>query len=93
VVVDSPHAIEEAGEMIQAAAAGFLPADKITTLAALSVEKTHIPADGLIVFKSVGTALQDLALARHCYEALRDQPGVPMLPDLAASESGSKRTM
>jgi alanine dehydrogenase len=86
VVVDSPHAIEESGEMIQAAAAGFLPAATVATLAALSVDKTQIPAEGLVLFKSVGTALQDLALTRHCYEALRDQPGVPVLPDLVTGE-------
>ena len=82
VVVDSPHAIEEAGELIQAAAAGFLPAKKCMTLAALSAGETQIPSDGLIIFKSVGTALQDLALARHCYEILREQTGIPALPDL-----------
>jgi alanine dehydrogenase len=81
VIVDSPHAIEEAGELIQAAASGFLPAEKRATLAAL-VSGHPIPADGLIVFKSVGTALQDLALARRCHELLREQTGIPALPGL-----------
>ena len=36
----------------------------------------------MIVFKSVGSALQDLALARHCYEALRNEPETPVPPDL-----------
>jgi alanine dehydrogenase len=82
VVVDSPHAVEEAGELIQAAAAGFLPGKKCTTLAALSAGQTQIPGEGMIIFKSVGTALQDLALARHCYETLRQQAGIPVVPDL-----------
>ena len=82
VVVDTPHAIEEAGELIQAKAAGFLADDKVATLAALAADKAQIPADGMIVFKSVGSGLQDLALARHCYQALPRQPGIPVLPDL-----------
>lgn len=82
VVVDTPHAIEEAGEMIQAAAAGLLPQEKRATLASLVAEKMHIPAEGMILFKSVGSALQDLALARHCYAMLRDDPGLRVLPDL-----------
>jgi ornithine cyclodeaminase/alanine dehydrogenase-like protein (mu-crystallin family) len=82
VVVDTPHAIDEAGELIQAKAAGFLPAAKLTTLAALAADQARIPADGMILFKSVGSALQDLALARHCYETLRNEPDIPVLPDL-----------
>jgi len=82
VVVDTPHAIEEAGELIRAKAAGFLPAAKVTTLAALSAGEAQIPADGMILFKSVGSALQDLALARHCHETLRDEPGFATFPDL-----------
>jgi ornithine cyclodeaminase/alanine dehydrogenase len=82
VVVDTPHAIDEAGELIQAKAAGFLADAKVTTLAALAADKAQIPADGMIVFKSVGSALQDLALARHCYEAVRNEPEMPVLPDL-----------
>jgi alanine dehydrogenase len=82
VVVDTPHAIDEAGELIQAKAAGFLPAEKVTTLAALAADKARIPAGGMILFKSVGSALQDLALARHCYEAVRNAPEIPTLPDL-----------
>jgi ornithine cyclodeaminase/alanine dehydrogenase-like protein (mu-crystallin family) len=82
VVVDTPHAIDEAGELIQANAAGFLPDAKVTTLAALAAEQAQIPADGMILFKSVGSALQDLALARHCYEVVRNEPEIPVLPDL-----------
>ena len=82
VVVDTPHAIDEAGELIQAKAAGVLGPEKVTTLSALSADETQIPAEGMILFKSVGSALQDLALARHCYEAVRNEPEIPVLPDL-----------
>jgi ornithine cyclodeaminase/alanine dehydrogenase-like protein (mu-crystallin family) len=85
VIVDSPHAIEEAGELIQANAKGLLTASRLSTLAVLAAGGAPIPADGLVIFKSVGSALQDLALVRHCYELLRAQGGIPVLPDLHCS--------
>lgn len=77
VVADSPHAAHEAGDMIQAAAAGALPAEKFCTLAEAVTGRTKVPAAGMITFKSVGTALQDLALAGSYYERLGNQPGLP----------------
>jgi hypothetical protein len=41
-----------------------------------------VPREGLIAFKSVGSALQDLALAGRYYELLKTS-GVPTAPDLA----------
>ena len=55
--MDTPHALDEAGELIQAKAAGFLPPARVTTLAALAADQARIPADGMILFKSVGSAL------------------------------------
>lgn len=84
VIVDSLHAIDEAGELRQAAAAGELPESKRATLAQLVTGAVTAPAEGLVVFKSVGTALQDLALAAHYYEVLADRPGVVMAPNVAS---------
>jgi alanine dehydrogenase len=84
VIVDSLHAIDEAGELRQAAAAGELPDTKRATLAQIVTGTVAIPADGLIMFKSVGTALQDLALAAHYYEVLAGRPGVVMAPNVAS---------
>jgi alanine dehydrogenase len=84
VVVDSLHAIDEAGELRQAAAAGELPEIKRATLAQLITGTVSVPAEGLVVFKSVGTALQDLSLAAHYYEVLAGRPGVVMAPDVAS---------
>ena len=83
VVADSKHAQHEAGEMIQAAASGDLPAEKLATLADVVTGKRAVPAAGMIVFKSVGTALQDLALAGRYYELLgarTDLPGAVNFP-------------
>lgn len=84
VVVDSPHAIDEAGELRQAVAAGELPNAKRATLAQLVTGTVTVPPTGLVVFKSVGMALQDLALAARYYELLAGRPGVVMAPDVAS---------
>jgi len=83
VIVDSRHALDEAGELIQAVASGALREYAWMTLAALGNDS--VPPDGLVIFKSVGTALQDLALAGECYERLRDSDHVPVFPDLDCS--------
>ena len=77
VVVDSPHAAHEAGDLIQAAQAGALPAEKLKTLAQIVAGDTALPAGGMIAFKSVGTALQDVALAGRYYELLGARAGLP----------------
>lgn len=81
VVADSPHAQHEAGDLIQAIEAGALPAEKLSTLAAIVTGKTTVPPAGLVVFKSVGTALQDLALAGRYYELLGARVGLPGCTD------------
>jgi ornithine cyclodeaminase/alanine dehydrogenase len=82
VVMDSMHALEEAGEMRRAVAAGALPEAKRATLADLVAGTISVPRHGLITFKSVGMALQDLALASRCYDRLcgaHAGPGVASL--------------
>jgi ornithine cyclodeaminase len=69
-VVDSQHAFHEAGDLIMAAKAGALPEAKQATLGQILTGSRSVPAEGLIVFKSVGMALQDLALAARYYELL-----------------------
>jgi alanine dehydrogenase len=84
VVVDSQHALEEAGELRQAIASGALPESKRATLAQVVTGAASVPAEGLIAFKSVGMALQDLALAVHYYELLGGRAGLPAAPDLGS---------
>lgn len=84
VVVDSARAVEEAGDLQQAAQRGYVAAEKQGTLAQIVTGQKAVPAQGRVVFKSVGTALQDLALAARCYEALRDRGGLPEAADLAS---------
>ena len=74
VAVDTLHALEEAGELRQAVAAGVLPESRRATLGQIVTGAASIPRDGLVVFKSVGSALQDLALASRYYELLGAKP-------------------
>ena len=83
VVADSPHAQHEAGDLIQAAAAGALAGGRLVTLADIVTGRCTLPANGMVAFKSVGTALQDVALAGRYYELLGargDLPSAPQFP-------------
>ena len=84
VVTDTRHAIDEAGELRRAVAAGALPEQKRATLADVVAGTVTMPEDGLVVFKSVGSALQDLALAARYYEVLGARPDLPQASDLAS---------
>jgi len=77
VVVDTLHALEEAGELRQATRAGVLPEAKRATLGQVVTGSAAVPGEGLIVFKSVGSALQDLALASRYYEKLGERRDLP----------------
>ena len=76
-VVDTLHALEEAGELRQAVAAGALPEAKRATLGQVVTNSVRVPGDGMVAFKSVGSALQDLALASRYYEKLRAKSEFP----------------
>lgn len=91
VVVDTPHAVEEAGDLRAATAADVLPKSKVATLAQMVKGEIRAPARGLVVFKSVGTALQDLALASRYYELLKDRPGTMHGPDVASLRDPARR--
>ena len=67
-----------------AIAAGALPESERATLGTIITGAASVPAAGLIVFKSVGTALQDLALAARYYELIGASAGVPTATDLAS---------
>jgi ornithine cyclodeaminase/alanine dehydrogenase len=84
VVMDSTNALEETGELKQAIAAGVLPETKRATLAEVVSGAKTVPVTGRIAFKSVGTALQDLALAVRFYEILRTRSELPQVPALAS---------
>jgi len=91
VIVDSVHALEEAGELRRARAAGVLPESKTATLAQVIAGETTVPPEGLVVFKSVGMALQDLALAVRYYELLHERQGILVAPSVASLRPKKRR--
>ncbi|MDI5966452.1 ornithine cyclodeaminase family protein [Streptantibioticus silvisoli] len=66
VVEDAPTALREAGDVVMAVAAGALRADRLVTVADLAALP---PAEGIGVFKGVGMAWQDLAVAEAAHDA------------------------
>jgi ornithine cyclodeaminase/alanine dehydrogenase-like protein (mu-crystallin family) len=91
VVVDSAHALEEAGDLRQAVAAGAVPGAKRATLGEIVTGKAKVPASGLVAFKSVGMALQDLALAVRYYELLGGRAGLPAARGVGELRSPARR--
>jgi len=84
VIMDTVHAVEEAGELRRAAADGALPESKRATLGQVITGAVPVPKSGLVVFKSVGSALQDLSLAARYYELLGAKSGLPTAADVAS---------
>jgi ornithine cyclodeaminase/alanine dehydrogenase-like protein (mu-crystallin family) len=82
-VVDSLHALEEAGELREAVEHGLVTDASRATLAQVVAGDVTLPREGRVTFKSVGTALQDLALAARYYELLGKDAGRASEPQLA----------
>jgi ornithine cyclodeaminase/alanine dehydrogenase-like protein (mu-crystallin family) len=72
VVGDEPHQLElESGDVADALESGILTYDRVIALCELCAERATVRTDNthdLVVFKSIGTAIQDLAMARTVYE-------------------------
>lgn len=69
VLVDTVHACDEAGDLRQALTTGALGPDRVRSLAEQPVPTAIEWTRGHLVFKSVGSAVQDLALAVVCHTA------------------------
>jgi ornithine cyclodeaminase/alanine dehydrogenase-like protein (mu-crystallin family) len=84
VVVDTMRAGEEAGDLHYAVKSGAVTSEQQITLAQVAAGTARLPDTGLVAFKSVGTALQDLALAVRYFELLRGRKDLPGALDLAS---------
>jgi ornithine cyclodeaminase/alanine dehydrogenase-like protein (mu-crystallin family) len=73
IVVDTEHAAPECGDIIAAERAGTWDERRVTTLAQLVGTEAPLARDGLTVFKSVGTAVQDLAAAAAVARVARER--------------------
>jgi len=83
VVIDTPDALRESGDLLAALEAG-LEERRVVTLAAF-LRSEHRGAEPPLVYKSIGSVEQDLALACEVLdEALRRGAGERVAPILAA---------
>lgn len=73
VVEDRETALREAGDVIQAVATGALDVDALVGLRSFLASPSRI--DGISVFKSVGMAWQDLAIAEAIWAAVSRTDG------------------
>lgn len=92
-VVDSRHAFEEAGDLIAAVSAGALPESKRATLGEIVTGAKSSPLEGLVIFKSVGMALQDLALAARYYELLGARKDLASPSNVASLRDPERRSL
>lgn len=83
VWVDTPHAVEESGELGLPLASGALRAEQVETLGALiaSGAPPDRGAHGTTFFKSVGMALLDLQAASAAHRVARERGLGTELPD------------
>lgn len=77
LVVDDPvQVLRECGDVISAIEAGAFEPERMISLAQAAAEPPLLQREGerdLLAFKSVGTAVQDLTLARALYERARQR--------------------
>jgi ornithine cyclodeaminase len=69
--------MEEAGDVLDAIAAGALDQSRLVPIGALTADPTWRRPGGISVFKSVGIAAQDWAIAELAYRQAIARPGVP----------------
>ena len=73
IVLDTEHADEECGDIMAAKREATWDAARVTTLADLVGSGEPVQRKGLTVFKSVGTAVQDLAAAAAVARVARER--------------------
>ena len=82
IIADVPdEVVHETGDMLAARAAGVEFESKIVSLADLvqGRRKVRQTADNIILFKSVGSAVQDIAVSEMCFEKARQRGlGTPL---------------
>lgn len=97
VVVDDPvQVLAESGDVMAACAAGALDPSRLVPVAAVARDRALLrtgPDRDLLTFKSVGTALQDLALARHVLDAARASGHGRDLGELARLKAPAARAL
>ncbi|MFE9423841.1 hypothetical protein ACFYNO_12865 [Kitasatospora sp. NPDC006697] len=81
IVVDRMQALQESGDAIAAIKAGTLDPSQVITLAELWGRPADAPRPRRTLFKSVGSPLQDVAVAAYAYRAAIEQGLGTEVPD------------
>jgi ornithine cyclodeaminase/alanine dehydrogenase-like protein (mu-crystallin family) len=81
IVVDRAQALEESGDAITAAKTGALDTARVITLAELCGRPADGPLPKRTLFKSVGSPLQDVAVAAYAYRSAKEKGLGTPLPD------------
>jgi len=68
IAVDTHGALKDSGDLIDPLARGVIAKERISLLSELIAENPATPRPHKTVFKSVGVALADLAVAEQLYE-------------------------
>lgn len=83
IVADVPEEVmHQTGDMLAAAAAGVVFADKVVSLHDMVQGRRAVAqsADNIVLFKSVGSALQDMAVSELCLQQARSRCLGTVLP-------------
>lgn len=94
VYVDTEEALAKSGDLLGPLARGVLqPAEVAGTLAQLcrGERPGRMPPDGRTVFKSVGTALEDLAAAELAWATLGGDGAAPVVTGALATPPGMQK--
>lgn len=81
IVTDTPAALSEAGDLVQAIASGAIPRDDVLLLGDVLAGRVKVPAREVTVFKSVGHAALDLVAAELLFVRLGLRTACSREPD------------
>ena len=73
IIVDSPHAATEVGDLINPLASGLLTQDKVIGIGEILAGRHRVALDATRLFKSVGYAAFDLFVAELLYRLARER--------------------
>jgi alanine dehydrogenase len=87
IVVDRIQALDESGDAIAAAKTGALDRSRVITLAELCGRPAGDPLPRRTLYKSVGSPLQDVAVAAYAYQCAKEQGLGMHIPDPSVKHS------
>jgi ornithine cyclodeaminase/alanine dehydrogenase-like protein (mu-crystallin family) len=87
IVVDRLAVLDESGDAVAAAKAGALDRSRVITMAELCGQRAHESLPKRTLYKSVGSPLQDVAVAAYAYQCAKEQGLGMHIPDFSVKYS------